>query len=203
MKNGLKKNQVKFTKQALELIATEYAREAGVRNYEKNIDKIIRKMVRAEVEEYEKKNPMPNFPTIEDVSGKLKKAPKKKGTAAVVPQEKSVPDEKDEVDLENLLAEEREKISEAESKKISAAMDGKSFSVDVPEVRQYLGKAVFDESQIKSASVPGTAIGLAWTSMGGDTLLLESISFESSKGGLQLTGQMGDVMKESGQMAMN
>ena len=203
LKNGLKKNQVKFTKQALELIATEYAREAGVRNYEKNIDKIIRKMVRAEVEEYEKKNPMPNFPTIEDVSGKLKKAPKKKGTAAVVPQEKSVPDEKDEVDLENLLAEEREKISEAESKKISAAMDGKSFSVDVPEVRQYLGKAVFDESQIKSASVPGTAIGLAWTSMGGDTLLLESISFESSKGGLQLTGQMGDVMKESAQIAMN
>ncbi|MBP5752323.1 MAG: endopeptidase La, partial [Treponema sp.] len=56
---------------------------------------------------------------------------------------------------------------------------------------------------IKTASVPGTAIGLAWTSMGGDTLLLESISFESEKGGLQLTGQMGDVMKESAQIAIN
>ena len=51
--------------------------------------------------------------------------------------------------------------------------------------------------------MPGTAIGLAWTSMGGDTLLLESIAFSASKGGLQLTGQMGDVMKESAQIAMN
>ena len=39
--------------------------------------------------------------------------------------------------------------------------------------------------------------------MGGDTLLLESIAIKSSKGGLQLTGQMGDVMKESAQIAMN
>ena len=38
--------------------------------------------------------------------------------------------------------------------------------------------------------------------MGGDTLLLESIHYESSKGGLQLTGQLGDVMKESAQIAM-
>ena len=79
----------------------------------------------------------------------------------------------------------------------------KKFTIDVPEVKKYLGKPIFDESEIKKASVPGTAIGLAWTSMGGDTLLIESIYFPSSKGGLQLTGQMGDVMKESAQIAMN
>ncbi|MCQ2599723.1 MAG: endopeptidase La, partial [Treponema sp.] len=44
-KNGLKKNQVKFTKAALSRIAEEYAREAGVRNFEKNLDKINRKIV--------------------------------------------------------------------------------------------------------------------------------------------------------------
>ena len=44
-KNGLKKNQVKYTKAALLTIAQEYAREAGVRNYEKNLDKIHRKLV--------------------------------------------------------------------------------------------------------------------------------------------------------------
>ena len=67
---------------------------------------------------------------------------------------------------------------------------------------KYLGKPDFDESQIKTAKVPGTAIGLAWTSMGGDTLLIESTSFEG-KSGLILTGQMGDVMKESSQIAYN
>ncbi len=147
-KNGLKKNQVKYTKQALALIATEYAREAGMRNYEKCIDKINRKIVTEQVEALEKK-------------GKVG------------------------------------------AEDISSAVDRKSFSVDVAEVRKYLGKAVFDESQIKTASMPGTAIGLAWTSMGGDTLLLESIAFRTDKGGLQLTGQMGDVMKESAQIAMN
>ena len=55
---------------------------------------------------------------------------------------------------------------------------------------------------IKTAKIPGTAIGLAWTSMGGDTLLLEATSF-ASKQGLILTGQMGDVMKESSQIAFN
>ncbi|WP_296090962.1 endopeptidase La [uncultured Treponema sp.] len=148
VKNGFKKNQVKYSKQALALIATEYAREAGVRNFEKCIDKINRKLAAVEVSQLEKNG-----------------------------------------------ASDSAKIGEAVAKKI--------FSIDIPEVRKYLGKAVFDESQIKTASVPGTAIGLAWTSMGGDTLLLESIAIKSSKGGLQLTGQMGDVMKESAQIAMN
>lgn len=148
VKNGFKKNQVKYSKQAFALIATEYAREAGVRNFEKCIDKINRKLAAVEVSQLEKNG-----------------------------------------------ATDSAKIGEAVAKKI--------FSIDIPEVRKYLGKAVFDESQIKTASVPGTAIGLAWTSMGGDTLLLESIAIKSSKGGLQLTGQMGDVMKESAQIAMN
>ncbi|MGN0728813.1 endopeptidase La [Treponema sp.] len=148
VKNGFKKSQVKFSKSALALIATEYAREAGVRNFEKCIDKINRKLAAEEVCELEKKGV-------------------------------------------------------SDSQKMGAALSKKSYSIGIPEVRKYLGKAVFDESQIKSASVPGTAVGLAWTSMGGDTLLLESIAIKSSKGGLQLTGQMGDVMKESAQIAMN
>ena len=59
-----------------------------------------------------------------------------------------------------------------------------------------------DESEIKKADIPGTAIGLAWTSMGGDTLLIEASSF-AGKGGLVLTGQMGDVMKESCSIAFD
>ncbi len=200
-KNGLKKNQVKFTKAALSLIATEYAREAGVRNYEKCIDKINRKMIRELVEDYEKTHESVKFPTIDDI-----KVDEIKAVGDAKSDSKKDSDKKpvDENELkQKKLREEQEKVSAEEAKKISAAFAKKTFTVDVAEVRKYLGKAVFDESQIKTASVPGTAIGLAWTSMGGDTLLLESIAFESSKGGLQLTGQMGDVMKESAQIAMN
>ena len=201
-KNGLKKGQVKFSKAALSLIATEYAREAGVRNYEKCIDKINRKMIRELVEEYEKSHEPVKFPTMEDIAVEktLPAQGKKKKSA---PEDSAKTEENKKEEELKKLRDEQEKVSAEEAKKIAAAFAKKTFTVDVAEVRKYLGKAVFDESQIKTASVPGTAIGLAWTSMGGDTLLLESIAFESSKGGLQLTGQMGDVMKESAQIAMN
>ena len=143
-KNGLKKNQVKYTKKALLRIAEEYAREAGVRNYEKNLDKIHRKIVTELIKESE-------IPVTETV-------------------------------VESPLL--------------------KKFVIDAPDLEKYLGKPIFDESNIKKASVPGTAIGLAWTSMGGDTLLIEATSF-AGKGGLVLTGQMGDVMKESCSIAFN
>ena len=135
-KNGLKKGQVKYTAAALSRIAEEYARESGVRDYEKALDKINRKLV-----------------------------------AELLTQEKP--------DTQKLL------------------------SIDAADLDKYLGKPVFDESSIKRASKPGTAIGLAWTSMGGDTLLLESVSFPSKNAGLTLTGKMGDVMKESAQIAFN
>ena len=54
-KNGLKKGQVKYTKAALFRIAEEYAREAGVRNYERNLDKIHRKIVTEVMLEADKK----------------------------------------------------------------------------------------------------------------------------------------------------
>ena len=135
-KNGLKKGQVKYTAAALSRIAEEYARESGVRDYEKALDKINRKLV-----------------------------------AELLTQEKP--------DTQKLL------------------------SIDAADLDKYLGKPVFDESSIKRASKPGTAIGLAWTSMGGDTLLLESVSFPSKNAGLTLTGKMGDIMKESAQIAFN
>lgn len=137
-KNGLKKNQVKYSKSAIIKIAQEYARESGVRNFEKCLDKIHRKLIT-------------EFLMNEDQSQEI---------------------------LE------------------------KTITIEENDLYKYLGKPVFDESEIKVASKPGTAIGLAWTSMGGDTLLIESTCF-SGKGGLILTGQMGDVMKESSQIAFN
>ncbi len=150
VKNGLKKNQVKYTDKALRLIAESYAREAGVRNYEKSLDKIHRKLI----------------------------------TSMLAPGEKDggQKDGKPDAALKDLL--------------------GKKIKITDSDVAQYLGKPVFDESEIKKADVPGTAIGLAWTSMGGDTLLIETVPI-LGKEGFTLTGQMGDVMKESASIALS
>ncbi|MCR5763780.1 MAG: endopeptidase La [Treponema sp.] len=196
LKNGLKKNQVKYTKTALSLIATEYAREAGVRNFEKCIDKISRKLIFEQVSEYEKDNPSTILPSVEELRENQKKKLSQKKKLTAEDEEKIL------LDKEQELIEKKTQLANEDAEKIRVAFKDKSFEIDTEEVRKYLGKPVFDESQIKTAAVPGTAIGLAWTSMGGDTLLLESIYYASSKGGLQLTGQLGDVMKESAQIAM-
>jgi ATP-dependent Lon protease len=131
-KNGFKKSSVRYTRDALMFIAESYAREAGVRNFEKYLDKIHRKMARTVVLEGKK-------------------------TERILP-------------------------------------------IDKAAVQKYLGKPIFDEDQLKRATSPGMAVGLAWTSMGGDTLIIEAVA-NSGKEGFKLTGQMGSVMQESAGIA--
>jgi ATP-dependent Lon protease len=130
-RNGLAKNQVKYTRDALLTIIDGYAREAGVRNLEKALDKIHRKIAKAIV-------------------------------------------------LEN-TQEER-------------------IVIDKHAVEKYLGKPMFRDDELKRATRPGMAVGLAWTSMGGDTLIIEAVA-NPGKEGFKLTGQMGPVMQESAGIA--
>ena len=126
-KNGLTRKEIRFDKAALSLIATEYAREAGVRNYEKSLDKIMRKVALQILSDPETHLPV---------------------------------------------------------------------SIRGTGVEKYLGKPLFPADDIVKADKPGTAIGLAWTSMGGDVLLIEAESLPM-KGELKVTGQLGSVMQES------
>jgi ATP-dependent Lon protease len=68
-------------------------------------------------------------------------------------------------------------------------------------IEEHLGKPIFPEGDIKRPDRPGMSVGLAWTSMGGDTLVIEATSVPG-KEGLTLTGKMGDTMKESATIAM-
>lgn len=131
-KNGLSKDQVSVTPKALTRIADEYAREAGVRNYEKAINKVFRKIAHKLVSE--------------------------------------------EVEL--------------------------PIKINDSSLEEYLGKPIFREDEIKKAERPGMTVGLAWTNFGGDTLLIEAVQIPG-KGGLKLTGQMGDVMQESASIAFS
>ncbi|MDR2144366.1 MAG: endopeptidase La, partial [Treponema sp.] len=139
-KNGLKRSQVRYTKDSLLHIANGYAREAGVRTFEKNLDKIHRKLVKQIVEDREK------LPAGEKAENPVQ-------------------------------------------------------AVDKKAVEKHLGKPLFPLDVFKKADRPGVSLGLAWTSMGGDTLVIEAVS-SPGKGGLTLTGKMGETMKESAAIAM-
>ncbi|MGP1577088.1 MAG: endopeptidase La [Treponema sp.] len=131
-KNGLQKTQVKYSKQALLYIANAYAREAGVRNFEKNLDKIHRKLA------------------VELVTG--------------------------------------------------IRTESELFVPKQQDIEKMLGQPVFRDDDIKQAKTYGTALGLAWTAMGGEVLLIEAL-VNQGKGQFRLTGQMGNVMKESAAIA--
>ncbi|MCB8821967.1 endopeptidase La [Microvirga rosea] len=73
--------------------------------------------------------------------------------------------------------------------------------IDAGDLAAILGPARFEDEVAMRTSVPGVATGLAWTPVGGDILFIEA-SRAPGKGGLILTGQLGDVMRESAQAAM-
>ena len=76
-----------------------------------------------------------------------------------------------------------------------------SVSIDAPDVERILGAARFESDVALRTSVPGVATGLAWTPAGGDILFIESSRVRGT-GKLILTGQLGEVMKESAQAAV-
>lgn len=128
--NGLNKRDINFTDEALRVIINQYTREAGLRNLERQIANVCRKVARKKAEGNKKAVTI----TAEDIS-KYLKAP-----------------------------------------------------IYMPEIGREEGEV-------------GIATGLAWTPYGGDVLLVE-VSVVKGKGNLILTGQLGDVMKESAQAAL-
>ncbi len=75
------------------------------------------------------------------------------------------------------------------------------LAVDEPDLSAYLGRLRFFSEIAERTSVPGVATGLAWTPAGGDILFIET-SRMPGKGRLEITGQLGDVMRESAKAAL-
>ena len=129
--HGLKPAKVNLTNDAINHIIQRYTREAGVRNLEREIATIFRKIAK--------------------------------------------------------------KIAEGDNSK---------FVVNEKTVAKYLGPAKFSSTLAEKKDDIGISTGLAWTSVGGDILFIE-VALMPGKGQLILTGQLGDVMKESCQAAMS
>jgi ATP-dependent Lon protease len=131
-RNGLRAEEVEITDELLKTVATEYTREAGVRQLERELGTLLRK-------------------TATRIASGQAEAP---------------------------------------------------VVIDLDTVRDALGRQRhFQESAIRTA-VPGVATGLAVTGTGGDVLFVEATAMQG-KPGLTLTGQLGDVMKESAQIALS
>jgi ATP-dependent Lon protease len=131
-RNGLSSGKISFTDAGLRAIISGYTREAGVRQLEREIGTVVRKIARQEAE------------------GTLKR----------------------------------------------------KVSVTEPRVRELLGRQTVHSESRRRTSRPGVATGLAWTPVGGDVLFVEA-SAMPGKGGLTITGQIGDVMRESAQAALS
>ncbi len=133
---GLKPEEVTVDEAAIMKVITDHTREAGVRNLERELGKITRKVAT------------------------------KVATGELTPPVAITPD----------------------------------------RVREFLGKPKFDNEVAARTAVPGVATGLAVTGIGGDVLFVEATATEAGGnggGGLMLTGQLGDVMKESAQIALS
>lgn len=206
-KNGLQQNQVRYTRDALLFIANGYAREAGVRNFEKNLDKIHRKLAKQILET------VPDYmERIENQKTKESSKNLKVGEAALrnpvenpglFPKERDVGGMTVTIDYSSVEPKSTDTPVTEKPKKRNGHFklgENEKFTIDKASVEKYLGKPIFAEEEIKRADRPGMAVGLAWTSMGGDTLIIEAVA-TPGKEGLTLTGKMGDVMKESATIA--
>ncbi|AYF54277.1 endopeptidase La [Clostridium botulinum] len=96
----------------------------------------------------------------------------------------------------------KRKISAVIRKSIADMLENDKDKVNITSnhVRKYLGPEIFSYDKADKQDKIGVVMGMAWTAYGGDTLPLE-VTVMNGKGRLQLTGQLGDVMKESGEAA--
>lgn len=76
-----------------------------------------------------------------------------------------------------------------------------SITLDEAKVKEYLGSPIFSREEYQGNELPGVVTGLAWTAVGGEILYIES-SYSKGRGHLSLTGNLGDVMKESATLAL-
>ncbi|MDF1567233.1 MAG: endopeptidase La [Spirochaetaceae bacterium] len=100
------------------------------------------------------------------------------------------------------LAKQLAKIARVASEKIVSGKVERPWHVGKDDLKDLLGRPKVRLDDMQKKSLPGVATGLAWTPVGGDILFVEA-GIMPGKGGLTLTGQLGDVMKESASIALS
>lgn len=180
--SGLKDVDIVLSKEAIEEIIKSYCRESGVRNLKKHIEKIYRKSALNIIQKLG-----------EDVFSE-DKALTEEGKAAL---EESKKKESGVEETPETIAKE---TTETPRKALKVPEDV-HVKIDRTNLKDYVGPPVFTSDRLYETTPAGVAMGLAWTSMGGAALYVESILENalnaSSRPGLERTGNLKSVMKES------
>jgi ATP-dependent Lon protease len=180
---GLSTDEVAFDDEALRLLAQQYTREAGVRDLERAISRVLRKVA------------------AKTALADSEAAAKSEATVLDQDSANAV-----EVTAETAVAAETEATAESELTSEATPEGSKTkLIVTVENLKDYLGRPRHTPETADRLAVPGVATGLAVTGAGGEVLFVEASLSDPETGGtgVTLTGQLGDVMKESAQIALS
>lgn len=180
--NGLDKADVILEKEAIVELINKYCRESGVRNLKKQIEKVYRKSALKIVTDLGEEA----FPEAEALTEEGK-----------IAQQEA---EKDQTNVKE-TPENIEKETTVKPRVALQVPDSVHVSINKDNLKDYVGPPVFTSDRLYDVAPPGVAMGLAWTSMGGAALYVESILEKAlsanTSPGLERTGSLKNVMKES------
>jgi ATP-dependent Lon protease len=100
-----------------------------------------------------------------------------------------------------LIVRERDRVAKTKKGKKKEVAVVEKKTITEKNIQEYLGKPVFTSDRFYARTPVGVCMGLAWTAMGGATLYVEAIKVQGEKTDMKLTGQVGQVMKESSEIA--
>ena len=184
---GLSTDEVAFDDEALRLLAQQYTREAGVRDLERAISRVLRKVAAKTA--------------LADSEAAVK------SPATVLDQDTEVASDDARVATTDAADVEVTDAETATETATEATPEGSKpeLTITVENLKDYLGRPRHTPETADRLAVPGVATGLAVTGAGGEVLFVEASLSDPETGGtgVTLTGQLGDVMKESAQIALS
>lgn len=194
---GLQNANVNLTDDAIEKLIKEYCREAGVRNLKKQIDKVFRKSSLNIVKELGEQG----LPEEDGITAEGKAA----AESAETKKRDQTREEGPETPAQKLPNDEPAPATSETPRKQLEVPDSVKVSIDANNLKDYVGAPIYLSDRLYETTPPGVVMGLAWTSMGGTALYIESILesalSRSTRPSFNRTGKLGDVMKESSTIA--
>ncbi|KAH6659715.1 lon protease [Truncatella angustata] len=186
---GLKEANVNLSDDAIDELIKSYCRESGVRNLKKQIEKVFRKSALKIVQDLGEEV----LPESEALTAD--------GKAALEESTK----EKEKDNKEAVSSEATEQETTEKPRVALKVPDSVEVTIDKDNLKDYVGPPVFTSDRLYDVTPPGVTMGLAWTQMGGSAMYIESILQSalrpSSRPGLEITGNLKSVMKESSTIA--
>jgi len=184
--SGLKDVDVNLDESAIMELINKYCRESGVRNLKKQIEKVYRKSALKIIQDLgEEDGPMAEAKALTEEGKEAQKASENDTTEPQITPEQS----------------QIEKETTEQPRVGLSVPDTVHVNINKDNLKDYVGPPVFTSDRLYDATPPGVAMGLAWTQMGGAALYVESILENaltySSRPGLERTGNLKAVMKES------